>query len=685
MMQITPMQEQPGSIWPLQLLTMSEQPQVPAPLVRLTTCGLLTLEIFEEIVSTDPLQARYRVLTPDLLHGRGKVPALTLLKLLVSRPNRFAPADWLLEAFCRAQGEAFSSKRLDTLAWMLRDLLCPSAYQQIRTSLVAHSRGISGPGYRLAGHPLIWVDHEALAWNVEQAIRMERFGDNPLPFWQRAYELAKRGEYLPDKIYGEWSTPKREEIAGLLRQSVQALARLYAEKQDKASEEEALLLLRSYWQQHPRDEDVLRPLMELLGRRDCYQEALTYYEKLCSLLEEDGQQPDSHTQDVVAYLRTKQIRRQKPAQLPHEAHRHDIMRLQQTLAGTMDQSRRTLVQKFLELTGILLFPQGKFLDGETLERLSRAIQSSAEPDETTLNTLENITKNRRTAFVTSEGNTWLEIFQEMQGHLRILTQLLEKSPAHARLRMLAGETALLLGDLLFNAGVNEAADAYYRAAFEVAQGHTPLQVVILGRRALLPIYTRHPYDTLSLIERAQHMVPPTLADVVAAWLWAIAGEAHANLGEKHQCLQALASAEDLLARGRTGESSFHFHSDIAYATFSGAKLFGYKGVCLLHLHCTDAAQDILNDQLAHTDPQTQLHHTSIALIDLASSFVQQTAIRQACEYAKQSLGYLEQTQSLRVFQRLLQLRQSLDPWENTAPVRDLDEKIHHVALSVGKR
>jgi tetratricopeptide (TPR) repeat protein len=293
----------------IQWRAIGELTPVPSPLIRITTCGLLTLELFEEITSADPLQARYRVLTPDLLHGRGKVPALTLLKLLVSRPDRFAPGDWLLEAFCRAQGETFSSKRLDTLAWMLRDLLCPPAYQQIRTSLVVHSRGLSGPGYRLASYPLVWVDHEALAWNVEQAIRMERFGDNPLPFWQRAYELAKRGEYLPDEIYGEWSTPKREEIASLLRQSVQALARLYAEKQDKASEEEALLLLRSYWQQHPRDEDVLRPLMELLGRRDCYQEALEYYAKLWRLLEEDGQQPVQQTLDVVEYVRTKQIQR----------------------------------------------------------------------------------------------------------------------------------------------------------------------------------------------------------------------------------------------------------------------------------------------------------------------------------------------------------------------------------------
>jgi len=158
---------------------------VPAPLVRVTTCGLLTLEVLEQVLLTsEQPQARYAIFPSDQLRGRGVAPTLTLLKLLVSRPQRFAPADWLLEQFCRAHKEAFSSKRLDTLAWMLRDLLCPPAYESLRKQLVAHTRAMSGSGYHLAASPLIWVDHEALAWQVEQAVRMERFGDDPLPFWQ---------------------------------------------------------------------------------------------------------------------------------------------------------------------------------------------------------------------------------------------------------------------------------------------------------------------------------------------------------------------------------------------------------------------------------------------------------------------------------------------------------------------
>jgi len=73
----------------------------------------------------------------------------------------------------------------------------------------------SGAGFQLATYPLIWVDHEALAWYAEQAARMERFGENGLPFWQSAYDLAKRREYLPGERYSPWATFRRGEVAGL--------------------------------------------------------------------------------------------------------------------------------------------------------------------------------------------------------------------------------------------------------------------------------------------------------------------------------------------------------------------------------------------------------------------------------------------------------------------------------------
>ncbi len=195
----------------------------------------------------------------------------------------------------------------------MRGLLCPPNHEELRTLLVryVHASGNSGDGYRLADYPLVWLDSDAVAWNVQQAARMERFADDSLPFWQRAYDLASRGIYLVDEPYSQWAEERRAEVEADLRQSVHALARLYVARRKEAGEAEALLLLRTYWQRHPSDEDALRPLLELLGKQERYQEALGYYQQLCEVLEEEERQPDLRTQDIAEYVRTKQIQRER--------------------------------------------------------------------------------------------------------------------------------------------------------------------------------------------------------------------------------------------------------------------------------------------------------------------------------------------------------------------------------------
>lgn len=382
--------EHTDHIRPIQLITVGDQTQVPAPFIRVTTCGLLTIEIVEEVVSTDPPLARYASLTPEQLRGRGTAPSLHLLKLFLNRHERFASRDWLMEQFCR-DGELFSAVRLDNIVSLLRSLLCPSASAPLRTHLVAHVRGStrSQDGFQLASYPFIWVDSDALTWHVQQAARMERFGDDGLPFWERAYQIAKRGPYLPDEIDSDWTTFRCREVVGMLRQSVQALARLYATRHGGAGEEEALLLLRSYWQAHPREEDALRPLMELLARRECYHEALEYYEQLQKLLAQDDLQPDAQTQDLAEYVRTKQLQRaplttaayqaQVPASdyFPMTANRDAIIDSEQrgpgkalsqtalfqrsslvapedNLMSSFDESRRLVLQQLLGITNFVV-------------------------------------------------------------------------------------------------------------------------------------------------------------------------------------------------------------------------------------------------------------------------------------------------------------------------------------------
>ncbi|HEU5383139.1 MAG TPA: bacterial transcriptional activator domain-containing protein [Ktedonobacteraceae bacterium] len=734
----------PSRIRPLQLLSLAGIAQVPAPLVRVTTCGLLTLEIFEDIINTDPLQARYRVLTPDLLHGRGVIPALTLLKLLTSRPERFAPNEWLREQFCQAQGEAFSSKRLDTLTSLLRDLLCPSDYQDLRTTLVANIRAMSGSGYRLAASPLIWLDHEALAWNVEQAIRMERFGDDPLPFWQRAYELAKRGEYLPDEVYGEWASVKREQIAGMLRQSVQALARLYADQGNKASEEEALLLLRTYWQEHPHDEDALRPLMELLGRRECYQEALAYYEKLCALLEEDGEQPSKQTQDVAEYVYTKQIQRistkakrmereeasqQRSGSLPpfSQEDREDIIQEISRLCSAfgMNALRRTIRQSFphggivfsseqasllfslvqeqimmehfdpqkrktletlLAMLGIASvgFPLTNPQTWEDVDRLTTALRKPSAIDREVVKGLKNTSASYwhlRLAGTISSAELFSAIEQQYQVILRLLQSPLLPS-IRVALCSVASETALLGGMLLAtDLSQFEQAQSYYKEALTLTQ-QTNNDALYAAVLGRIGAFSARLGKVRDACCLLQEAQRP-LQQFPASPLraWLAAEEAEVQASLSVQ-EKELHTAACFAALGQAEALAYQMQSDEDSfgMYFDVARIPAYRGSCHLRLHAPEAALADLMEALEPLDALGALRRA--VLLDLAEASIQAHDIELACVYLEQSLEMAGEFHLTSVFQRIHHLRSQLDPWSDVQVVQDLDERLRPFSITV---
>jgi hypothetical protein len=283
------------------------------PLVKIHTIGGLRIEILQHSVST-LAQAQYAPAVS--LSGRGVGPAQLLLKHLLSAPQHFCSVDWLNEYW---YGTDEQPTRIDNRVSFLRGLLCPPYLQQgeqrdsCRKQLVSFVGGSqeSGNGYRLGAYPLIWIDIDALDWNVQQACRMERYGDDALLFWERAYELASQGVYLPEEVYSDWTEPRRSAVMGALSQSVHALKRLYLIHFGKQGQAEIMRLLRNYLLQFPTDEDALRSLMELLGEQERFQEVQQVFTRTKRYVEEEGNTLDARTLDMWEYLRTKQIHRQR--------------------------------------------------------------------------------------------------------------------------------------------------------------------------------------------------------------------------------------------------------------------------------------------------------------------------------------------------------------------------------------
>jgi DNA-binding SARP family transcriptional activator/tetratricopeptide (TPR) repeat protein len=297
----------------------SEESAQTFPQLRIWLCGPFRMAWI------DPTSGAELPPSDSSTGGRDWAAAISLLALLLCQPNRQAHRDWVMEQFWPEGTRSVALHRLETIFSCLRKLLRPpSGGESLLRSIIG--KKTSGPSYCLNTYPRLWSDLDALTWQIEQAARMERFGDDALPIWQRAFDLLKRGPFLADAPYDPyavWIKEQRTRVEGAGRQCVHALSRLYLAKYGDAGKAEALLLLRTYWQQHKTDEDALRPLLELLGEQERYQEAEEYYRHLVVALadlgpDEEGQShvPDARTRDIAEYLRTKQIRRTQKIQHP---------------------------------------------------------------------------------------------------------------------------------------------------------------------------------------------------------------------------------------------------------------------------------------------------------------------------------------------------------------------------------
>jgi tetratricopeptide (TPR) repeat protein/transcriptional regulator with XRE-family HTH domain len=354
-----------------------------------------------------------------------------------------------------------------------------------------------------------------------------------------------------------------------------------------------------------------------------------------------------------------------------------------------NRSRRQILQQMLGLTGsATLMPTSKLLDLDILERLAKALQKPSRVDETILINLETTTKNNRRRFVISKSKSSARynLLHEISGHLKTITQLLEYSqPIHTykRLCSLAGETSQLVGDILFNAGDSDIAEIYYNAALEAAkEGRNDiLRAVILGRKSFIPIYGGDPQRALQFLQEAHTLTAQNASDIIRAWLSAVKGEAYANAHDANACLKVLENAELLLERKQPGAGSYGFTEEAAYAIFNLSRMLSYKGTCYVRLKQPEAAQAILREVLASAGP-AHLQQKSITLVDLGMTYVQQDEISEACKYAGQALNIVEQTGSVRVLQRIRNLRRELRSWESTSYVKDLDEQFAAVLSSI---
>src|SRR5579875_2944686 len=683
------------------------------PLIRLFACGPFTIEVLHEAPAGDPAQARYVPLPPERLHGRGPAPALTFLKLLTSQKDRYAPKDWLIE---HLHGDEYliTPRRLENIVSFVRHLLSlPDGVKPFGMLRYVRASHESGDGYRLAPYPLIWLDVEALAFHVRQACLLERFGDDALPSWERAYQLASRGTYLSEEPYSEWAEARREEVEGHLRQCVHALARLWLARYGAAGEEEVLRRLRTYWQQHPTDEDVLCPLLELLARRQCYQEGLEYYAHFVQSLEEQGltrdgkpREPDQRTRDLVDYLRLKERQPivSRPPQrestppssagilvqrdgmtvtgqeemlaLFSQAVKQGILQAAGEREGDlMDQLRRKFLQQTLGVLGTVVLPPHALFHAESWEQLSRALNNHqpSRLDHGVLDELETLVGSYWRLFYRGASSDLLSGVLALLQTIKPLLASSYPTSLEQRLYALTSQISLLAGKISLDHHQYLAVDGYYSTALQAAgQAADPLlHAVVFSRMASVLIEKKQPERAIPFFQEARRLCSPDTSAVTAVWLALHEAEAWAMMNQETPSLKALEAAEQ-------HKSKILSEDDPYWTGFDPALLFGFQGVCYLKLHQPGKAQQALHTALSVAATSSR-RQTAIFFCDLALAFAQGEEIEAACTAAEEALRLVACTQSTRVMHRLQEVHHH-GRWSQEACVRHLTEQLvalHH--------
>jgi DNA-binding SARP family transcriptional activator len=670
-------------------------------LLRISTFGPLTIEWVGQ-----PLP-----FPVERLSGRGAAPALALLRALISQPHRFALRDWLMEQFWPDSAHSRAEERLDDVASGLRSLLRPPGSQAKILHYVYGIKG-SGSGYRLENYPVIWVDADAFCWCVEQAARLDRFGEPSLSYWEQAYQLAARGTFLLEEPYSDWAAARRASLQGQYRQCVHRLTALLRQA---GAREEAVLRLRTYWHAHPTDEDALRPLLELLGEQERYQEAEDYFAQAREALSQEGKAFDDRTTDVIEYLRTKQIQRLSKVTSQHQRfssapyinlsltstraispvesiqafssttlryNRKDkdvldtSMQALQSFAQIQDtkkreMKRRDLLQALSAAGAILLLPVSEV----DWERLDDAIEKPSHIDDAVVKDLKAINDSYWSLYLAASSK--FSVLDGALGQLKTLFQFLRNPhhpSVHQQLCMLCSDLAQLTGEIFFDSNDSDTAQSCYLFAASAAKEVRAYDLwsTALIRHSFLPLYQEYYADALLLLteaeklaKRGDHLLPTRF------WAAAVKAEAASGIHQFSVCQDALDLAQ------RVAEINA---PNLAWIRFDGSRLPALRGACYVRLQRPDLAEPALKDALRQDPFRKPSRRRGMVLTDLAASAFLYGDIEQGCAHLHEAIDIVLQGSSGFLREGIFKLRVQLEPYAQAEAVKQLDQHLGQTQL-----
>jgi DNA-binding SARP family transcriptional activator len=602
----------------------------------------------------------------------GQTYARALFKRLLTAPARRMSRSDLVDALFPQLELEKAERYLNDAARMLRKIVGYNCLQ----SYGPHGTG----GYMLAGQDVILTDIDACEALMKEAERIGRTSAAAMGLLEQASEYFSRGGMLEGEG-SQWCYGVRSEAEHASRMCSIWLAEAY---EARGLLWQARTQYRKLLETNPLDEDALCRLMGMLYRHGHSLDALNFYEQAQARFKEEGLALSETIRQLAERLR------KQPSSLLYLASPgrtvplhagQDIIEEASEEVTDEQRERYSLNPLRRKLLGSIPLVGEVVTHPDILERLARIFSEPASIDEKSLAYL-----HRRIALYWQDRNTdaapVLDLLDDVTQHLHKILTLLEwphLPGTRTQLSVIAGETSLLVGALLFELGAYAQARAYFqRGVIQAAREaeYPDLEAIGWGWISFTWTYTGKLKQALACIQAGRRLVARSARTAISAWLAAIEAEIQARLGNQDACLRALGEAAYIEAVEAVQENPL-------CSQFNVQKLAGYQGICYRLLYRPQVAatapllvkaQSILQQTLARVDP-IELRRQALIHTDLASTYAQQKECEQACKHAMHAVLITGQTRSGVAVQRLFSLRRELEPWKDTISVRSFDENL----------
>jgi tetratricopeptide (TPR) repeat protein/transposase len=321
------------------------------------------------------------------------------------------------------------------------------------------------------------------------------------------------------------------------------------------------------------------------------------------------------------------------------------------------------------LQGWLAFGELEQLGPDLLDRLAVEERTAHSVDPNKVERLEAATAIHRALYHCSSP---AELLDALRGHLSAVILALrntERSGLRRRLAAIAAETAGHVAWLCHELNDDRSATRYYAvSAMAIRQaGHPGLDAYVQGFKSQV-WYRRGDIEQARLLaEGASRKAAQGRSATLRSWLWALRGQALADLGDKAGCVAALTKAEAAMERARPEEDPPWMDA------FDPGRFAALAGSCYRKLGQLEAAEELLQLAMTQLDP-SGARRRGMALLELALVEVDKGDLERACRLASEALQALVGIGSLAGVHQVVQLRSLVERRGGTSALADLDEQ-----------